>query len=277
MEHNGLNTVRCLIPAHLAVDNTGFILMMFIINGEFMRYLFFISLIFMLILLRVGSTQEADTDPVETTISAALKGAFGEIEVSSIRKSRFQGLYEVMLGAEIIYVSGDGQYVFQGDLIDIKNLRNLSEERRSTVRIKLLADVPAEDIIEFAPEDPEHYLYVFTDITCGYCQRLHKDVAELNSNGIGVRYLAFPRAGLDSPNSLDMESVWCAEDQHKAFTDAIIRQTINPTQCVNAVAKHFTLGQSIGVTGTPAVYLENGRQIGGYMQPSKIIEYLKDK
>jgi thiol:disulfide interchange protein DsbC len=242
-----------------------------------MRRLLLIPLILMVIFVQGGMTQEDDMAIVKSTISAALKGAFGEIDVSSIRKSGLQGMYEVMMGAEIIYISGDGQYVFQGDLIDIKNLRNLSEERRSLARVDLLASIPSEEIIEFSPEDPEHYLYVFTDITCVYCQRLHKDIEELNSRGIGVRYLAFPRSGLNSPTFVDMESVWCAKDQHTAFTDAIIEKSVVPASCANSVASQFNLGKDMGVNGTPAVYLETGQQIGGYVQPDKIVQYLEGK
>jgi len=229
----------------------------------------------LLILLFFSPLSGMTQDAVEANISEKLKRVFGGVEITSIRESSLPGMYEVMLGAEILYASADGQYVLQGDLIDINNLKNLSEERRSSARTELLANVPADEIIEFSPENADHYLYVFTDITCGYCQKLHNDIAELNNNGIGIRYLAFPRRGLNSADYVDMQSVWCANDQHKALTDAKFRQDVEPANCNNPVAKHFNLGQDMGVTGTPAVFTENGKQIGGYAQPDRILQLLK--
>lgn len=216
----------------------------------------------------------ADVDQAKKIISHSLNNAFPDIGISGIRESRIEGMYEVMLGAEVIYVSEDGELLFQGNLLDIKSHRNLTEERRATARVDLLQSVPTSEMIEFAPEDPKHSVYVFTDITCGFCQRLHKDIPELNKMGIAVRYLAFPRQGLGSPNSKDMESVWCAKDPNNAITNAKSGGNIKLVNCDNPVARHYNLGQDIGVRGTPAIFSESGEQIGGYLPPDEMIEAL---
>jgi len=214
----------------------------------------------------------AGQSAIEKKITTTLNNRFPGLEITSIRKSGLNGLYEVMLGAEVIYVSEDGRYLFQGDLLDLDQQANLTEERRKGARVKLLKGISASDMIVFAPANPKYSIYVFTDIDCPYCRRLHKDVPRLNEMGIAVNYLAFPRAGVGSETYRDMAAVWCAKDRNKALTDAKMGIKIKADQCDNPVGRQFLLGQDIGIRGTPAIYTEDGRQLGGYMSPEEIGE-----
>lgn len=216
----------------------------------------------------------ADAD-TEKRIASNLRAVFPDVEVTRIIESRVPGLYEVMLGPEVIYISGDGRYVLQGDLIDLQQRRNLSEERRSVARWDLLRNVPASEMIEFAPSNTEHAVYVFTDISCGFCRKMHREMPELNRLGIAVRYLAFPRSGTNGAVFREMVSVWCASDRRQALTDAKLGKPIKQADCANPVEKHFRLGQALGVHGTPAIYLENGRAIGGYHSPRELLEVVR--
>ena len=117
---------------------------------------------------------------------------------------------------------------------------------------------------------------MFTDITCGYCIRLHRDVPELNRIGIEVRYLAFPRAGIGSGPFKDMESVWCANDKNKAMTSAKLGKKVKSAKCNNPVKKQYELGQLMGVIGTPAIYLENGREMPGYIPPQRLLQAINE-
>lgn len=209
---------------------------------------------------------------VEQRVVEQLRSVFPKLTVEQIKESHIQGLYEVMLGAEVLYASADGRYIVQGDMIDLKNRRNLSEQQRSKARVKILRDIPKNEIVAFPPAKTKHSVYVFTDISCGYCRRLHRDVEALNQGGIAVNYLAFPRQGAGSANFRDMESVWCAADRTQAMTDAKFGKGVKSAKCANPVAKHFELGQVIGVRGTPAIYLENGQQVGGYLPPEELIK-----
>ncbi|MFQ5658948.1 MAG: DsbC family protein [Gammaproteobacteria bacterium] len=240
-----------------------------------MRWILF--LLFSSVLVPLYAESTAPEQPVTETITTALKGVFPDLEVTRIRKSRIDGLYEVMLGPEVIYVSGDGRFLFQGNLLDLQQHRNLSEEQRKNARVDLLRNIPKNEFIEFAPEHVKHTIYVFTDITCPYCQRLHKDMPTLNKLGIAVRYLAFPRAGVPSRTYEDMESVWCAADRNKALTDAKLGKKVKSKQCNNPVAHQFALGQAMGVRGTPAIYLENGRELPGYMPPKAIAQAIQQE
>ena len=228
-------------------------------------------LFFTVLLFSSGANADPDRDNL---LRKAISDVFPDMEITRIKPAPIPGLYEIMLGTDMIYVSEDGRYILQGDLIDLGKRINLSEQERAVARKKILESVPAGETIDFAPLTTQHTVYVFTDITCGYCQRFHRDVAELNSNGIAVRYLAFPRAGIDSESFRDMESVWCAADRNTAITLAKQDNRIKPAQCDNPVKRQYELGQSLGVRGTPAIYLENGQEMPGYVPPDILLQAL---
>src|SRR5690606_21313564 len=141
-------------------------------------------------------------------------------------------------------------------------------------RSKALAGVPETERIVFSPSDPKHTITVFTDVECGYCRRMHQEIAEYNRLGIAVEYLAFPRMGPASDDFRDMISVWCAQDRQKALTSAKSGIPVAARQCTSPVARHYDLGQRIGVTGTPAVFAADGSQLGGYLPPQQLLQAL---
>jgi thiol:disulfide interchange protein DsbC len=187
------------------------------------------------------------------------------------------GLYEVEVGTDILYLTADGRYLIQGDMLDLTGRRNITEQKRSRARVKKLSEVPLADMIEFAPVSPKHVVYVFTDTQCGYCRRLHREMAEINRRGIAVRYLAYPRAGIGSPAFTQMESVWCAADRRQALTDAKLGKPVPPKTCPNPVAREYALGEEIGVRGTPAIYAIDGTLLSGYMPPDELQAALEQR
>jgi len=235
-----------------------------------------ILLTLVLLLISGPSLVIAENPDPETVISGVIETEFPELELTNIRESQIPGLYEVLLGNEVVYMSAEGRYILQGTLYDLEQRVNLSEEVKALTRIDVLKEIPKNEMIEFNPERTEHVVYVFTDIDCGFCRRLHNDIHELNSNGIAVRYLAFPRSGVDSKTYKNMVSVWCSDNQHEALTRAKLGKIVKLEQCDNPVARHRELGQDIGVRGTPAVFLENGKQIGGYLTPEEMLEVLNE-
>jgi thiol:disulfide interchange protein DsbC len=232
-------------------------------------------LLLILLILGGSSGYSAGQGAVEKIITATLNTRLPGLEISSIRDAGIPGWYEVMLGAEVVYVTEDGRYMFQGNLLDLEKQRNLTEERRSHARVDLLKGIPASEMIIFAPEKTQHTIYVFTDVDCPYCRRLHQDVPKLNAMGIAVKYLAFPREGVGSETYREMEAVWCAKDRNKALTKAKQGVRITGAQCDDPVGRQFLIGQDMGIRGTPAIYLEDGRQIGGYLSPDEIAEIFK--
>jgi thiol:disulfide interchange protein DsbC len=131
------------------------------------------------------------------------------------------------------------------------------------------------DRIVFAPAGmPKHTVSVFTDVECGYCRKLHSEIAAYNKLGISVQYLAFPRAGLGTPDWLAMESVWCSDDRRKAMTDAKDGRPVPPKRCNNPVTAQYELGQRIGLQGTPMIINSEGVALPGYMPPDQLLEAL---
>lgn len=208
-------------------------------------------------------------------VMAALTAAVPDADIRSISESGLPGLYEVVVGANVVYISEDGRYFVQGDLIDLQTRANVTENRRLAARAEVLANLPTEETISFGSDAARHVLYVFTDIDCGYCRRMHQEVDQLVDAGIAVRYLSFPRSGVGSESYDKFVSVHCNADPQQALTDAKAGKSVPTATCENPVEAQFKLGESMGVQGTPAVFLENGQEIGGYIPAERLIEYFK--
>lgn len=221
----------------------------------------------MALLMALSSVAE---DSPEAVIEAKLKQARPDLPVASVQPSVAPGLYEVQLkGGPMLYATGDGDFFVLGDLfaVNIDGIVNLAEQQRDIARKELIAAVPREQMIIFSPEgETKAAVTVFTDVDCFYCQKLHNEVAALNKKGIEVRYLAYPRAGVGSESYRKIASAWCADNPQKAITALKARKEIDENVCPgNPVAEQFMLGQQAGVQGTPAMVLESGEMVPGYM------------
>ena len=209
----------------------------------------------------------ADADQA---IRKTLQAIQPDLPIEAIAESPMPGLYQVQLaGGRMLYASANGEFVMQGYLFQVKDGKalNLTEQSESTAVAKTINAIPKAEMVVFAGENPKTHITVFTDTDCGYCQKLHSEVPELNRLGIEVRYLAFPRQGLESAAAKELANVWCAKDPKEAMNRAKTRQAVEAAECDNPVAKQYALGQMIGVSGTPAIVLANGKIIPGY-QPA---------
>ena len=200
----------------------------------------------------------------------AIESINPQVVIDSIGAAPLPGFREVIVSGQVLYVSDDGKYLLQGSLFDVGAKREVGHEGLAAVRKKLLATVPVADRIVFAPANPTYTVSVFTDIECGYCRKLHEDIAEYNKRGIAVEYLAFPRMGLASKDATDMISVWCASDRKAALTAAKSGQPVQSRNCTNPVAMQYNLGQQLGINGTPAIFAADGSQLGGYLPPAQL-------
>ncbi len=226
------------------------------------------------ITLTLSAFNTVAAEQVEARLVKSLQQVFPDIDISRVNSTPIDNLYEVMIGPDVVYITGDGRYVLKGDLIDMQERRNLSEDLRSQSRADLLKKIPESEYIEFAPKNSKDIIYVFTDVDCSYCRKLHKDVPELNENEITVRYLAYPRSGVGSSTYQKMINVWCAEDRPQALTDAKNGRPAKASDCKNPVAHQHALGREMGVRGTPAIFLESGRAVPGYMPPDELLRVL---
>jgi len=188
-----------------------------------------------------------------------------------IKPSPIKGLYQVVVPPKILYISEDANYVFEGDIINTKTNENYTEDARNAAHFAAV-DAFKDSMIIFSPKGKvKHTISVFTDMDCYYCQKLHKEISEYNRLGIEVRYLAYPRQGLQSPSYRKAVSVWCSKDQKAALTKAKNGEVLEEKTCANnPVKKHFALGKALGIGGTPAIILENGQLYPGYIPAARL-------
>ena len=204
----------------------------------------------------------------------ALRTLDPDMPIERIDDAAIPGFQAAIVGGQVIYVSDDGKYLLQGTAYDIAARKDLGEEAMKALRVELMRDMPLEDRIVFAPKDPKYTVTVFTDVECGYCRKLHSEIAQINQQGIAVQYVAFPRMGLASEDFKKMEAVWCAANPKQALTDAKNDRPVTARQCTNPVAMQFRLGQRMGLTGTPLILAPDGTALGGYLPPEQLREAL---
>lgn len=210
-------------------------------------------------------------DAADKAIRKTLDTLKLDVPIESIAVSPLNDLYEVKLqGGRVLYASADGQFVVQGYLFQMKDGKpvNLTEKTERLAISKTINAIPVAEMVVYpAIGETKSHITVFTDTTCPYCHKLHAEVPELNRLGIEVRYLAFPRQGLNSPGDEQLQAVWCSTDKKSAMDRMVAGKNIDAPKCANPVTKQYAMGQSIGVNGTPAIVLADGQIIPGY-QPA---------
>lgn len=223
--------------------------------------------------LGLGASAQA-----EELSKAEIAAQLNNVEAEDIVDSPLEGLYEVSVGSSVAYVSKDGRYLFQGELYDLQTTENLTESSRAGKRVAMLEKADPASMIVFAPEgEVEHTITMFTDIDCGYCRQFHREIEQVNALGIEVRYLSFPRTGPDTESWEKAVKVWCAEDRRAALTRAKLGGNVPDSACGEApIARHYELGNEVGVRGTPAIYSAGGVHIGGYLAPQKLAQRLDE-
>ena len=200
---------------------------------------------------------------------------FQEINPQNIQPSPIDGWYTVRKGAVVAYISADGRYLLQGDLIDLDTQVNLSESERNSARIEMMAAIPDDEMISFTPDEVKYSVSIFTDIDCAYCRRLHSQIDEYLAQGIEINYLLYPRSGPTSASWVKAEQVWCADDRNEALTAAKVDKNFDSHSCDSSmISKHYSLGKDVGLTGTPAIVMSDGTLMPGYLPPLALAERL---
>ncbi|MDH3304856.1 MAG: thioredoxin fold domain-containing protein [Gammaproteobacteria bacterium] len=215
--------------------------------------------------------QAAADDAALTEVRGKMSAMFESIDPENITYSPVDGWFTIQQGSVIAYVSDDGRYLLQGDLIDLEQQVNLSEQSRNNARRELIAALTDDEAILFSPADVKYSVTVFTDVECSYCRKLHSQIDEYLAKGIQVRYALYPRNGPASKSWSTSEKVWCAKDRNQALTAAKLDQEFETSQCDSAmVSNHYRVGRDVGLSGTPAIVLEDGTLIGGYLPPAQL-------
>ncbi len=236
-------------------------------------------------LLFVGNVHSGESAASDKSMvgngADAVRQSLGELlpgqTLDSVTESAIPGLYEVVVGPRVLYVSGDGRYLLQGSIVDIHTRTNLTEAKEAEAKRAVMSRVADDQMLIFAPEQYTHTMTVFTDIDCGYCRKLHREMSDYNKEGIRVRYLFYPRTGLGSPSYKKAVNVWCSEDRHASLTAAKAGEALESRNCDNPVSDHMQLGEAMGVTGTPAIVLDDGQMVPGYIPAKRMAAFLNNK
>jgi thiol:disulfide interchange protein DsbC len=228
-------------------------------------------LLAMLLMIQGTAWAESELDAVRNNLKRILPQS---MEIKSVEQTAMEGVYLVVAGSENLFVHSLGDFVMIGEVYDTVRRISLTQERKDkekVIAMKELSAIPESEMIIMGDPQGERYVTVFTDTDCGWCQKFHKDIPVLEAGGLKVRYMMWPRAGINSESYDEAVSVWCAEDQGAAMTVAKNRQTVEPKVCENPVKEQYALGFRLGVQGTPFIMLDNGEVLGGYVDPDRLL------
>ena len=199
-------------------------------------------------------------------------------KVDSMDDTPIKGVSEIVIntgrGSEVYYVSNDGKYLLNGNMIDTTSREDLTDNKKSGIRKQVVDKFGNESRIDFLPDDMKYHLVVFTDIDCGYCRKLHDQMDGYNKLGIGISYLFYPRSGVNTPSFDKAVTVWCSDDKQSAMTYAKAGINLEQKTCNNPIKEQYLAGQAAGVTGTPAMVLDNGKLLPGYLPPEALLQRL---
>lgn len=214
----------------------------------------------------------ADTDAVNK-LKQSLAKSMPHVNPDKISESPVKGLYEVMVGSQVVYLSADARYMIQGDLYDLVTKENISESAKSGIRLAAINKLGADNMVVYKPKTVKNTITVVTDIDCPYCRRLHSEIPDYMEQDVEVRYIFMPLKG-----EADMKktvSVWCADNQQEALDAAKSGGKVEDKTCDNPIKEHMATAQELGIRGTPAIVLEDGQLLPGYVPVAKLVAQLR--
>jgi thiol:disulfide interchange protein DsbC len=233
----------------------------------------------------IVSTNSAITKKMPENFDAAelknkLSAMLG-LEINKVNPSAMPGLVELITNQGLFYASADGKFFIQGKLYGLgRTVTNYSEESLAQVRVEGM-DTFSDAMIVYPAKNEKHVVTVFTDITCGYCRKMHEQMSDYNDKGITIRYLAYPRSGVKdrsgqySEGFKDLRSIWCHENPEEALTKAKMGSSVAQRICDKPIEDEFNFGRQVGVNGTPAIILEGGMMLPGYKEPEALLNIIE--
>lgn len=232
----------------------------------------FLSLFLLIFSLVTSYSVSAETGDVEQ-LKQALAKSMPNVKPTKISETPVNGLFEVIVGSQVVYMSVDARYMIEGDLFDLQTKRNVSEEAKSVIRLAAIEELGTDNMLVYKPENVKNTITVITDIDCPYCRRLHSEIPDYLKNDVEVRYIFMPLKG-----AADMKktvSVWCADNQQMALDIAKAGGKVADKTCKNPIKDHLKLAREIGIRGTPAIVLESGELLPGYVPVAKLVAELR--
>ena len=202
----------------------------------------------------------------EASVKRTLEARFGGIKVESVTRTPYLGLYEVVIGEEILYTDERAAYVFNGSIIETVSRRNLTEERQQKLSVIDFSQLPLDLAIKQVRGSGKRVVAVFSDPFCPFCRRLDQSLAQMEN----VTVYTFLYPILRENESPQMATrIWCSPDRAKAYYDFTLNNKQPPPagSCSAPVARWIALGQKLGVRATPVSFVPNGQRIVGARVP----------
>ncbi len=209
------------------------------------------------VLLLGALTAQANEALIRKTLESRLQG----VKVEGVVKTPYLGLWEVRVGDELLYTDEKVSYIFSGNVLDGRNMKNLTEERLQKLTAIKFEDLPFSQAFKVVRGNGRRQLAIFEDPNCGYCKRFEQDLAKLDD--VTVHVFLYP---ILSQNSVDKsKAVWCSSDRVKAWSDLMLGSGTPSASrgCDNPVDKNIELGRRMRIDGTPTTFLANGQRIVG--------------
>lgn len=208
--------------------------------------------------LHALAADEPGTDRIRATIE---KMVGGRAEVRSVTKTPIPGLYEVAVGSQVVYTDATGRYILNGELLDTKTSTNLTEERVAELNRIKWSDLPLARAVKWSRGDGSRTVAVFSDPNCPYCKRIEQTFQQMDN--ITVYTFLYPVLSPDSTTK--SKQIWCASDRSKAWRDWMLNHVAltGNGNCKTPIDDNLKLGQSMNVTGTPAIFFTDGSRIPG--------------
>ncbi|MDH5386923.1 MAG: DsbC family protein [Gammaproteobacteria bacterium] len=222
------------------------------------------------IFLVAGATPAFSADDGVASLKKALSKNLPNIEIGQVSESPIPGLYEVIVGSQVVYMDKSARYMLDGDLVDLSSRENYTEKAKSTIRLAAINALGEDNMLVYTPKRVDHTITVVTDIDCPYCRRLHSEMDQYMASNVKVRYIFMPLKGQSDVDTT--VSVWCSKNKNEALDLAKSGTKIEVLKCDNPIQDHLALAREIGIRGTPAIILETGEMLPGYVPAAKLVQ-----
>lgn len=208
------------------------------------------------------------------TLEQNFKKNYPEIAVKSVSPSPLPGIYEVYAAGKMIYTDETAKYLFFGNLLDVQNKKNLTEDRLAELSRIDIKQLPLDQAIKYVKGKGERTLYVFSDPDCPYCQKLEQHMTSVDN--VTVYLFLFPLKKLHPQAEAVANKIWCSKNQYEAWEDYMLHRKApkSAIQCETPIQKNLALGQKLQIDGTPTLFLQNGMRLSGSPQNAEQIEQL---
>lgn len=236
---------------------------------------------FSIIVILLGSllsipSYAAGMDPGASHLQSALLKLLPNVKITHIKPTPIKGLYEVIVGTQLVYMNSNATYFIDGDMVEMSTHKNLTEASRAVMRLNKLKNYPESKMVVYTPPKKiKHTITVVTDVYCPYCRRLHSEMNQYMADGIKVRYIFMPLKGQQDYDAT--VSVWCSKDRHKALDILKAGGHIEAKTCKNPIDEQYQLARSLGVNGTPAIIMDDGEMLPGYVPEKQLLKKLDAK